>query len=161
RIFDEAGVEILLVGDSASNVMAGNETTLPLTLNQMIFMASSVARAAKRALVVVDLTFGYYEGDEKEALNSAVRVLKESRALAVEIEVGVQLVDAIKRIISSGIPFMAPLGPTPQSINKFGSYGVRAKESAASEKLFADAKAIEDAACSATVLEKIPAQLAQ
>src|SRR5699024_1942887 len=130
--------------------------TLPLTLNQMIFMASSVARAAKRALVVVDLPFGSYEGDEKEALNSAVRVLKESGAHAVKLEGGVERVDAIKRIISAGIPVMGHLGLTPQSINKFGSYGVRAKESAEAEKLFADAKAIEDAGCFATVLEKIP-----
>lgn len=161
RIFDEAGMEILLVGDSASNVMAGNETTLPLTLDQMIFMASSVVRAAKRALVVVDLPFGSYEGDEKEAVHSAVRILKESGAHAVKLEGGVERVDSIKRIISAGIPVMGHLGLTPQSINQFGSYGVRAKESAEAEKLFADAKAIEEAGCFATVLEKIPAELAK
>src|SRR5699024_9825428 len=129
RIFDEAGMEILLVGDSASNVMAGNETTLPLTLDQMIFMASSVVKAAERALVVVDLPFGSYEGDEKEALHSAVRILKESGAHAVKLEGGVERVASIKRIISAGIPVMGHLGLTPQSINQFGSYGVRAKES--------------------------------
>jgi len=161
RIFDDAGMEVLLVGDSASNVMAGHETTLPITLDQMIFMAASVVRAAKRALVVVDLPFGSYQGNSKEALNSAIRIMKESGAHAVKLEGGEEEAETIKRIVSAGIPVMGHLGLTPQSIYKFGTYAVRATEEAEAEKLVRDAGIIEKAGCFAVVLEKIPSSLAE
>ncbi len=160
RIFEDSGMDLLLVGDSASNVMVGNETTLPLTLDQMIFMATSVKKAANRAMVVVDLPFGSYEGDAIEAFHAAARILKESGAHAVKLEGGVERVDAIKKLTTAGIPVMGHLGLTPQSIHQFGSYGVRAKEEAEAQKLMNDALAIEKAGCFATVLEKIPADLA-
>lgn len=161
RVFDDAGVEVLLVGDSASNVMAGHETTLPITLDQMIFMASSVVRGAKRALVVVDLPFGSYQGNSKEALYSAIRIMKESGAHAIKLEGGVEEAETIKRIVSAGIPVMGHLGLTPQSIYKFGTYAVRATEAEEAEKLIQDAGIIEKAGCFAVVLEKIPSRLAQ
>lgn len=161
RIFDDAGIEVLLVGDSASNVMAGHETTLPITLDQMIFMASSVVRAAKRALVVVDLPFGSYQGNSKEALNSAIRIMKESGAHAIKLEGGWEEAETIKRIVSAGIPVMGHLGLTPQSIYKFGTYAVRATEQHEADKLVSDAALIEQSGCFAIVLEKIPAALAR
>ena len=161
RIFDDAGVEVLLVGDSASNVMAGHETTLPITLDQMIFMASSVVRAAKRALVLVDLPFGSYQGNSKEALSSAIRIMKESGAHGVKLEGGEEEAETIRRIVSAGIPVMGHLGLTPQSIYKFGTYAVRATEDAEAEKLVRDAEAIERAGCFGVVLEKIPSALAE
>lgn len=161
RIFDDADIEVLLVGDSASNVMAGHETTLPITLDQMIFMASSVVRAAKRALVVVDLPFGSYQGNSKEALNSAIRIMKESGAHAIKLEGGEQEAETVKRIVSAGIPVMGHLGLTPQSIYKFGTYAVRATEESEAEKLVLDATLLEQAGCFAVVLEKIPATLAE
>jgi 3-methyl-2-oxobutanoate hydroxymethyltransferase len=160
RILDAAGIEVLLVGDSASNVMAGHETTLPITLDQMIYHASSVIRAVQRALVVVDLPFGSYQGNSKEALNSAIRIMKEAEAHAVKLEGGEEVVESIRRILTAGIPVMGHLGLTPQSIYKFGTYEVRAKEDAEAQKLKADAKMLEDAGCFALVLEKVPAQLA-
>ncbi|GAA4306905.1 3-methyl-2-oxobutanoate hydroxymethyltransferase [Compostibacter hankyongensis] len=160
RIFDDAGMDVLLVGDSASNVMAGHETTLPITLDQMIYHASSVVRAVKRALVVVDLPFGTYQGNSKEALNSAIRIMKESGAHAIKIEGGKEIEESVKRIISAGVPVMGHLGLTPQSIYKFGTYAVRATEEAEAEKLLQDTTVLEEAGCFAIVLEKIPAQLA-
>jgi 3-methyl-2-oxobutanoate hydroxymethyltransferase len=161
RILDDAGIDVLLVGDSASNVMAGHETTLPITLDQMIYHASSVVRAVKRALVVVDLPFGSYQGNSKEALNSAIRIMKESGAHAVKLEGGREVCDSVVRILSAGVPVMGHLGLTPQSIYKFGTYVVRAKEEAEAARLIEDAKLLEEAGCFAIVLEKIPAQLAQ
>lgn len=160
KIIDKAGIDIILVGDSASNVMAGHETTLPITLDQMIYHASSVIRAVERALVVVDLPFGAYQGNSKEALTSAIRIMKESGAHAVKLEGGSEILESINRILSAGIPVMGHLGLTPQSIYKFGTYVVRAKEDAEAEKLIEDAKLLEEAGCFAIVLEKIPAKLA-
>lgn len=160
-ILDDAGIDILLVGDSASNVMAGHETTLPITLDQMIYHASSVVRAVKRALVVVDLPFGSYQGNSKEALQSSIRIMKESGGHAVKLEGGAEVRESIERIISAGVPVMGHLGLTPQSIYKFGTYTVRAKEEAEAKKLLEDAKVLEEAGCFALVLEKIPAQLAK
>ena len=159
-ILDDAGLDVLLVGDSASNVMAGHETTLPITLDQMIYHAQSVVRGAKRAFVVVDLPFGSYQGNSKEALNSAIRIMKESGAHGVKLEGGEEVVDSIQRIITAGIPVMGHLGLTPQSIYKFGTYTVRAKEEAEASKLKTDVLALEKAGCFGVVLEKIPAKLA-
>jgi len=159
RIFDAAGIDILLVGDSASNVVAGHETTLPITLDQMIFLASSVVRAAKRSLVVCDLPFGAYQGNSKEALNSSIRIMKESGAHAVKLEGGKEVTDSIARIISAGIPVMGHLGLTPQSIYKFGTYSVRAKEEEEAEQLIENALLLEEAGAFSVVLEKIPAAL--
>ncbi len=161
KIFDEAGIDILLVGDSASNVIAGHETTLPITLDQMIFLASSVVRAAERCFVICDLPFGTYQGNSKEALNSSIRIMKESGAHAVKLEGGVEVCDSITRIVSAGIPVMAHLGLTPQSIYQFGTYSVRAKEEAEAQKLIEDAHAIQKAGAFALVLEKVPAALAK
>ncbi len=160
KIIDSAGIDIILVGDSASNVMAGHETTLPITLDQMIYHASSVIRAVERALVVVDLPFGTYQGNSKEALVSAIRIMKESGAHAVKLEGGREILESVNRILSAGIPVMGHLGLTPQSIYKFGTYVVRAKEEEEAEKLIEDAKLLEQAGCFALVLEKIPAELA-
>ncbi len=160
RILDEAGIDVLLVGDSASNVMAGHETTLPITLEQMIYHASSVIRAVKRAFVVVDLPFGSYQGNSKEALNSAIKIMKESGAHGVKLEGGAEIKESIERILTAGIPVMGHLGLTPQSIYKFGTYVVRAKEEAEAEKLRQDAKLLEKIGCFAIVLEKVPAKLA-
>jgi 3-methyl-2-oxobutanoate hydroxymethyltransferase len=160
-IVDAAGMDIILVGDSASNVMAGHETTLPITLDQMIYHASSVVRAAKRALVVVDLPFGSYQGNSKEALSSAIRIMKEAGAHAVKMEGGVEIAESISRILTAGIPVMGHLGLTPQSIYKFGTYTVRAKELAEAEKLKEDALKLEELGCFGVVLEKIPAKLAK
>lgn len=159
-ILDDAGIDVLLVGDSASNVMAGHETTLPITLDQMIYHASSVVRAAKRALVVVDMPFGSYQGDSLEALHSAIRIMKESGGHAVKLEGGTEVRESVERIISAGIPVMGHLGLTPQSIYKFGTYTVRAKEEAEANKLLEDARSLQEAGCFAIVLEKIPAKLA-
>lgn len=161
RILDDAGIDVLLVGDSASNVMAGHETTLPITLDQMIYHAQSVVRAISRCLVVVDLPFGTYQGNSKEALNSAIRIMKETGAHAIKLEGGEEVVDSIKRIISAGVPVMGHLGLTPQSIYKFGTYAVRAKEEAEAEALVKNAKLLEEAGCFSIVLEKIPAALGQ
>ena len=161
RIVDAAGIDIILVGDSASNVMAGHETTLPITLDQMIYHASWVIRGVKRALVVVDLPFGTYQGNSKMALDSAIRIMKESGAHAVKMEGGDEIAESIKRILSAGIPVMGHLGLTPQSIYKFGRYSVRAKEDAEAAKLKADAKLLEELGCFGMVLEKIPAPLAE
>ncbi len=158
-IFDDAGIDVLLVGDSASNVMAGHETTLPITLDQMIYHAASVIRAVQRALVVVDLPFGSYQGNSKEALNSSIRIMKEAGAHAIKLEGGEEVVESVKRIISAGVPVMGHLGLTPQSIYKFGTYTVRAKEEAEAEQLVKNAQLLEDAGCFALVLEKIPASL--
>jgi 3-methyl-2-oxobutanoate hydroxymethyltransferase len=160
RIVDHAGIDVILVGDSASNVMAGHETTLPITLDQMIYHASSVIRAINRSLVVVDLPFGAYQGNSKEALNSSIRIMKESGAHAVKLEGGKEVEESIKRIISAGIPVMGHLGLTPQSIYKFGTYTVRAKEDVEAQKLLDDAMVLQEAGCFAVVLEKIPAKLA-
>lgn len=160
KIVDLAGIDIILVGDSASNVMAGHETTLPITLDQMIYHASSVVRAIQRSLVVVDLPFGSYQGNSKEALTSAIRIMKESGAHAVKMEGGTEILESVKRILSAGIPVMGHLGLTPQSIYKFGTYVVRAKEEEEAKKLISDAIALEEAGCFAIVLEKIPAKLA-
>jgi 3-methyl-2-oxobutanoate hydroxymethyltransferase len=160
-IVDEAGMDIILVGDSASNVMAGHETTLPITLDQMIYHASSVVRAAKRALVIVDLPFGSYQGNSKEALNSAIRIMKEAGAHGVKMEGGVEIAESVTRILTAGIPVMGHLGLTPQSIYKFGTYTVRAKEEAEAQKLRSDALALQELGCFGIVLEKIPAQLAK
>lgn len=160
-IVDAAGIDVILVGDSASNVMAGHETTLPITLDQMIYHASSVVRAISRALVVVDLPFGAYQGNSKEALTSSIRIMKESGGHAVKLEGGQEVVESIERILSAGIPVMGHLGLTPQSIYKFGTYVVRAKEEEEAKRLIADAKALEAAGCFALVLEKIPAKLAK
>lgn len=160
-IFDEAGIDIILVGDSAANVMVGHETTLPITLDQMIFMASSVVRGAKRAFVVCDLPFGSYQGNSKEALNSSIRIMKESGAHAVKLEGGAEIADSIRRIVDAGIPVMGHLGLTPQSIYKFGTYNVRAKEEEEAEQLIANAHKLQEAGAFAIVLEKIPASLGQ
>jgi 3-methyl-2-oxobutanoate hydroxymethyltransferase len=161
QIIDQAGIDIILVGDSASNVMAGHETTLPITLDQMIYHASSVIRGVKNSLVVVDLPFGSYQGNSKEALTSAIRIMKESGAHSVKLEGGREIKESVERIISAGIPVMGHLGLTPQSIYKFGTYAVRAKEEEEREKLKEDAKLLEEAGCFAIVLEKIPAHLAK
>ncbi|GAA0746326.1 3-methyl-2-oxobutanoate hydroxymethyltransferase [Gaetbulibacter jejuensis] len=161
KIVDGAGVDVILVGDSASNVMAGHETTLPITLDQMIYHASSVIRAISRALVVVDLPFGSYQSDPKEALRSAIRIMKESGGHAVKLEGGKEIKESIKRILNAGIPVMGHLGLTPQSIYKFGTYTVRAKEEEEAKKLKEDALMLEKAGCFAIVLEKIPAKLAK
>lgn len=159
RILDSSGIDIILVGDSASNVMAGYETTLPITLDQMIYHAASVVRGVDRALVVVDLPFGTYQGNSLEALNSAIRIMKETGAGAVKLEGGSEIKDSISRILSAGIPVMGHLGLTPQSIHKFGTYVVRAKEEAEAKKLIEDAHVLEEIGCFAVVLEKIPAKL--
>lgn len=161
KIVDSAGVDVILVGDSASNVMAGHETTLPITLDQMIYHASSVVRAIIRSLVVVDLPFGSYQSDSKEALRSAIRIMKESGAHAIKLEGGGEVKESIKKILNAGIPVMGHLGLTPQSIYKFGTYTVRAKEETEAEQLIEDAKLLERIGCFAIVLEKIPAALAK
>jgi 3-methyl-2-oxobutanoate hydroxymethyltransferase len=161
RIIDAAGIDVILVGDSASNVMAGHETTLPITLDQMIYHAQSVVRGVHRCLVVVDLPFGTYQGNSKEALYSAIRIMKETGAHAVKLEGGREIVDSIQRIVGSGVPVMGHLGLTPQSIYKFGTYQVRAKEEAEAAKLKEDAMILQDAGCFAIVLEKIPDLLAR
>jgi 3-methyl-2-oxobutanoate hydroxymethyltransferase len=161
RIFDEAGVDIILVGDSASNVMAGHETTLPITLDQMIYHASSVVRAINRCLVIVDLPFGSYQGNSKEALHSAIRIMKETGAHTIKLEGGEQVLESVKRIVGSGVPVMGHLGLTPQSIYKFGTYTVRAKEEEEATQLKKDALLLQEAGCFGIVLEKIPAQLAK
>jgi 3-methyl-2-oxobutanoate hydroxymethyltransferase len=161
KIIDGAGVDVILVGDSASNVMAGHETTLPITLDQMIYHAASVVRAVKRALVVVDLPFGTYQGSSGEALRSSIRIMKEAGAHAVKLEGGSEVKDSVERILSAGIPVMGHLGLTPQSIYKFGTYTVRAKEEAEAKKLLDDAKLLEECGCFGIVLEKIPADLAK
>lgn len=161
KIVDVAGVDAVLVGDSASNVMAGHETTLPITLDQMIYHASSVVRAISRALVVVDLPFGSYQSDPREALRSSIRIMKESGAHAVKLEGGAEIKDSIKKILNAGIPVMGHLGLTPQSIYKFGTYTVRAKEEQEAEKLIKDAKLLEKLGCFAIVIEKVPAELAE
>ena len=160
KILDAAGIDILLVGDSASNVMAGHETTLPITLNEMIYHASSVVRAVNRALVVVDLPFGSYQGNSTEALKSSIRIMKESGAHAVKLEGGEEVIESVARILTAGVPVMGHLGLTPQSIYKFGTYTVRAKQEAEAEKLIHDARLLEETGCFALVLEKIPADLA-
>lgn len=159
QVVDAAGVEVILVGDSASNVMAGHETTLPITLDQMIYHASAVVRAVKRALVVVDLPFGSYQGNSSEALRSAIRIMKESGAHAVKLEGGLEIKESITRILSAGVPVMGHLGLTPQSIYKFGTYAVRAKEEAEAQKLMEDVRMLEDIGCFGVVLEKIPSKL--
>ena len=161
KIIDGAGIDVILVGDSASNVMAGHETTLPITLNEMIYHASSVVRAIDRALVVVDMPFGSYQGNPLEALSSAIRIMKESGGHAVKLEGGSEIIESIERILTAGIPVMGHLGLTPQSIYKFGTYTVRAKEEAEAAKLLEDAKLLEKASCFALVLEKVPAKLAK
>lgn len=161
KILGEAGIDIILVGDSAANVMAGHETTLPITLDQMIYHAQSVVRAVRNPMVVVDLPFGSYQGDCRMALSSAIRIMKETGAGAVKMEGGEQIVESLVKIIGSGIPVMGHLGLTPQSINKFGSYNLRAKEEAEAEQLFNDSLALEQAGCFAIVLEKIPAALGE
>ncbi|SHI72443.1 ketopantoate hydroxymethyltransferase [Tangfeifania diversioriginum] len=158
-LVDEAGLDVVLVGDSASNVMAGHETTLPITLDQMIYHGASVVRAVNRALVVVDLPFGTYQGNSREALISAIRIMKETAADAVKLEGGSEVIESVNRIISAGIPVMGHLGLMPQSIHKFGTYTVRAKEEEEAEKLINDAKLLEEAGCFSVVLEKIPAKL--
>ena len=161
KIVDNAGIDVILVGDSASNVMAGHETTLPITLDNMIYHASSVVRAAKRSLVVVDLPFGSYQGDSRVALESSIRIMKESGAHAVKLEGGSEIIESVERILTAGIPVMGHLGLTPQSIYKFGTYTVRAKENTEAEKLLEDAQVLEKAGCFSIVLEKIPAELAK
>lgn len=161
KIFDKAGIDVILVGDSASNVMAGNETTVTITLDQMIYHAQCVRKAVERSLMVVDLPFGSYQSNSDIALASAIRIMKESGAHAVKMEGGAEIAESIKRIVAAGIPVMGHLGLTPQSIYKFGTYAVRAKDEAEAEKLQADAILLEQAGCFAIVLEKIPAQLAQ
>jgi 3-methyl-2-oxobutanoate hydroxymethyltransferase len=161
KIIDAAGIDMILVGDSASNVMAGNVTTLPITLDQMIYHGKSVMKAVKRALVVVDMPFGTYQGNSLEALASAIRIMKESHAEAVKMEGGAEIRESIERILCAGIPVMGHLGLTPQSINKFGTYTVRAREEAEAEKLIADAKLLEEIGCFAIVIEKVPAELAE
>ena len=160
KIFDEAGMEIILVGDSASNVMAGHETTLPITLDQMIYHAASVVRGIKRSLIVVDLPFGTYQGDSKEALKSTIRIMKETGAHAIKLEGGSEIIESVKRIVGAGVPVMGHLGLTPQSIYKFGTYTVRAKELEEADKLKSDAILLQEAGCFGLVLEKIPAELA-
>ena len=159
RMIDKAGIDVILVGDSASNVMAGHTSTLPITLNEMIYHASSVVRAVKRALVIVDMPFGTYQGNSKEALNSAIRIMKESGADAVKLEGGREILESVNRILSAGIPIMGHLGLTPQSIHKFGTYVVRATEEDEANKLVEDAHLLEEAGCFGIVLEKIPAKL--
>lgn len=161
KLLDSAGIDVLLVGDSASNVMAGHETTLPITLDQMIYHASSVVRGVNRALIVVDLPFGTYQSDPKKALRSAIRIMKESGAHAIKLEGGKEEAESIKRIVNAGIPVMGHLGLTPQSIHQFGSFALRAKEEAEAQKLKEDAKLLEQLGCFAIVLEKIPATLAE
>ena len=161
KIIDDAGIDVILVGDSASNVMAGHETTLHITLDQMIYHASSVVRAIDRALVVVDLPFGSYQGNSKEALNSTIRIMKESGAHAIKMEGGSEIIESIQRILTAGVPVMGHLGLTPQSIYKFGTYTVRAKEEEEAEKLIKDSQLLQEAGCFALVLEKIPAKLAK
>lgn len=161
KIFDAAGIDVILVGDSASNVMAGHETTLPITLDQMIYHASSVIRGVSRCLVVVDMPFGSYQSNSKEALASAIRIMKETGAHAIKLEGGAEVLESINRIVAAGVPVMGHLGLTPQSIYKFGTYNVRAKEEAEAAKLRADAKLLQEAGCFALVLEKIPATLAK
>ena len=161
RIMDAAGMDVILVGDSAANVMAGFDSTLPITLDNMIYHAKSVVRAVKRALVVVDLPFGTYQGNSKEALASAVRIMKETEANAVKLEGGLEIIESVQRILSAGIPVMGHLGLTPQSIHQFGTYTVRAREEAEAEKLIDDAALLERAGCFGVVLEKIPAALAE
>lgn len=161
KLIDRAGMDVILVGDSASNVMAGNTTTLPITLDQMIYHGKSVMKAVGRALVVVDLPFGTYQGNSKEALASAIRVMKETHADCIKLEGGSEVKDSIERILCAGIPVMGHLGLTPQSINKFGTYTVRAREAAEAEKLVSDAHLLEEIGCFAIVLEKIPAALAE
>jgi 3-methyl-2-oxobutanoate hydroxymethyltransferase len=161
KIFDAAGIDIILVGDSASNVMAGHETTLPITLDQMIYHAASVVRGVQRCFVVVDLPFGSYQGNSKEALHSAIRIMKETGGHSIKLEGGEEIIESIKRIEDTGIPVMGHLGLTPQSIYKFGTYTVRAKEEAEADKLRKDAMLLQEAGCFAIVLEKIPAQLAE
>lgn len=160
KIVDAAGIDVILVGDSAANVMAGYETTVPITLDMMIYHARSVVRAVERALVVVDLPFGTYQGNSKVALDSAIRIMKETEADAVKMEGGEEILESVQRILSAGIPIMGHLGLTPQSIHKFGTYAVRAKEEAEAEKLLRDARLLSDAGCFGIVLEKIPADLA-
>lgn len=160
RILDQAGIDILLVGDSASNVMAGHETTLPITLNEMIYHAAGVVRAVERCLVVVDMPFGSYQGNSREALTSAIRIMKESGGHSIKMEGGREIVESIARILSAGIPVMGHLGLTPQSIYKFGTYTVRAKEEEEAKRLIEDAKLLEETGCFAIVLEKVPAKLA-
>jgi 3-methyl-2-oxobutanoate hydroxymethyltransferase len=161
RLFDEAGIDVILVGDSASNVMAGHETTLPITLDQMIYHASSVIRGINRCLVVVDLPFGTYQSNPKEALASAIRIMKETGGHAIKLEGGEEIIESVKLIVAAGIPVMGHLGLTPQSIYKFGTYTVRAREEDEANKLRQDAKLLQEAGCFAMVLEKIPAQLAK
>ncbi len=161
KLVDSAGIDIILVGDSASNVMAGHETTLPITLDQMIYHAQSVVRGTERALVTVDLPFGTYQSNSEIALSSAIRVMKETGAHAIKLEGGEEILDAIKKIVNAGIPVMGHLGLTPQSIYKFGTYSVRAKEEEEAEKLLKDAKLLQEAGCFAIVLEKIPQGLAK
>jgi 3-methyl-2-oxobutanoate hydroxymethyltransferase len=161
RLFDHAGIDVILVGDSASNVMAGHETTLPITLDQMIYHASSVIRGVSRSLVLVDLPFGSYQSNSKEALVSAVRIMKETGAHGVKLEGGEEVLESVKRILAAGVPVMGHLGLTPQSIYKFGTYTVRAKEEMEAKKLRADALLLQEAGCFAIVLEKIPAMLAK
>ncbi len=160
-IVDEANIDVILVGDSASNVIAGNVTTLPITLDQMIYHGKSVVRGVKRALVVVDMPFGTYQGNSKEALSSAIRIMKETHADCIKMEGGAEVIDSVKRILCAGIPIMGHLGLMPQSINKYGTYNVRAKENQEATKLIEDAKMLEEAGCFALVLEKIPAALAE
>ena len=159
RIFDDAGIDVLLVGDSASNVMAGHETTLPITLDQMIYHAQSVIRGIERSLIIVDLPFGSYQGNSKEALNSSIRIMKEAEAHAIKLEGGAEVAESVKRIVSAGVPVMGHLGLTPQSIYQFGTYAVRAKEDEEAERLVANAHLLQESGCFALVLEKIPAQL--
>lgn len=161
KIVDGAGMDVILVGDSASNVMAGNVTTLPITLDQMIYHGKSVVRAVNRAMVVVDMPFGSYQGNSKEGLASAIRIMKESHADALKLEGGEEIIETVKRILCAGIPIMGHLGLMPQSINKYGTYTVRAKDEAEAEKLLSDAYLLEEAGCFALVLEKIPASLAE
>ena len=160
KIVDEAGIDVVLVGDSASNVMAGHETTLPITLDQMIYHASSVIRAINRSLVVVDLPFGNYQGDSREALRSAIRIMKEAEAHSVKLEGGKEVIESVERILSAGIPVMGHLGLTPQSIYKFGTYTVRAREEEEANALIEDALLLQETGCFALILEKVPAKLA-
>ena len=159
KLVDQAGIDVILVGDSASNVMAGNETTLPITLDQMIYHGKSVVKAVNRALVVVDMPFGTYQGNSLEALNSAIKIMKVTHADAVKVEGGKEIIESVERILSAGIPVMGHLGLMPQSINKYGTYTVRAKEEVEAQKLIEDAILLEEAGCFAIVLEKIPAEL--
>ncbi len=161
KIIDSAGIDIILVGDSASNVMAGHETTLPITLDEMVYHAKSVVRATERALVVVDMPFGSYQGNSKKALSSAIKIMKETGGHCIKVEGGSEIIESIQRIFKAGIPVMGHLGLTPQSIYKFGTYTVRAKEKAEAEKLVKDAKMLEQVGCFALVLEKVPSKLAE